>query len=79
MLYELWQRDGGAELSFIPTSHPQKAFLTEGFNKIWEVEADTWTEAWAKRNEHMGWEPYQPMNEGLEGEVVEPPDFQSGD
>lgn len=59
MLYELWQRDGGTELTFIPHNHAQKPFLTEGATKIWEVEADSWTEACTARNKHLGWEPYQ--------------------
>jgi len=62
MTWELWEKDGGQEKTFIPQNHPQHEWLTKGSTKVWEVEASSDDEAYTLRNEHLGWAPYKPMS-----------------
>jgi len=61
--YEEWHAPDDA-FEFLPADHPQKAFLTTGDEPTWTVDADSWEEAMTKYHDHMGWEPYVPMDNG---------------
>jgi hypothetical protein len=66
MFFELWetaQDDGTPEHLFIPDDSPKRALLTVGQRLIWTVEAPSWGQAMALYHDHMGWEPYVPMEE----------------
>lgn len=80
MLYELWQHGGQTcfiphdhpQKEMLTTdvpvadqhTKPWEELAKVSFTKTWEVEADSWEEACTKLHEHMGWEPYQPMEDG---------------
>lgn len=63
--FELWQHE--ADYSFFPESNvTAREQLPAGAIKIWSVEAASWNEACGKKNEYLGWGPYQPMDDDLE-------------
>ncbi len=60
--YELWQ--DGEQLSFFPASHEgMRRLLGPSAVKLWECEAASWEEAQALKHEHLGWEPYLPLQQ----------------
>jgi hypothetical protein len=66
MLYEHWTKvedDGKTSDVFIPADSPQREWLTSGQLLRWTVEADSWEQAMALCHEHMGWDPYVPMED----------------
>lgn len=42
-------------------NHPQKDFLTEDGKLCCVIEGESWDAVMIKYHEHMGWEPYIPM------------------
>jgi hypothetical protein len=62
--YELWESADGTELAFMQDVDRDEALLTslQELHQTWVVEADDWTAAMTRYHEHMGWEPYVPMD-----------------
>lgn len=42
-------------------NHPNKTFLTEDGNFCCTIEGKDWNDIMKKYHEHMGWEPYKPL------------------
>lgn len=64
--YELWEDEDGSLEFFASDNDAVRQGLSEVAKCIWEVEADSYNEAMAKRNEYLGWEPYVPIVESDE-------------
>ena len=63
--YELWQHE--SDYSFFPASNATaREQLPAGASMIWSVETASWNEACAKRNEYLGWGPYEPLDDDSE-------------
>jgi hypothetical protein len=58
--YELW-REGNSYSFFPEDSESARRLLEPGAELVWEVEANSWEEAQARKHEFLGWEPYKPM------------------
>lgn len=59
--YELWKDYDGCGYTFIPFDHRQRSSLTKGSRLVWTCSARSWDEACKLKNEHLGFEPYKPM------------------
>jgi len=58
--YELWEDEHG--LSFFPEgSESFLRLLSPSAKLVWSCVADTWLEAQAKKHDHLGWAPYEPI------------------
>jgi hypothetical protein len=62
MTVEHWTDDGSTQV------FPKGEFRPELFEgtptKCCEIEGDSWEDCMSKYHEHMGWEPYIPMDAG---------------
>lgn len=67
MKYELWGTPDRTSLTFTGSDaideHKRQGAIEPEAEFIWAVDADTWNEAATLYHEHMGWEPYKPMEE----------------
>ena len=67
MRYELWGTPDRTSLTFTRADfvaiHKQQGAIELDAEFIWCVEADSDNEAMTFYHEHMGWEPYKPMEE----------------
>ncbi len=63
--YELWQH--GPDYSFFPQNNADaRGQLPADAVMIWSTEAASWNEACAKKNEFLGWGPYEPLDDDSE-------------
>ncbi len=63
MKYELWEDEDGVVM--FPSNHPQKStFVKEGDIMHKTFEASDWDDARKQMHAYMGWEEYEPMEEG---------------
>jgi hypothetical protein len=63
--YELWQHE--SDYTFFPERNADaRGRLPPGAVKIWSVEAASWNEACSKKNEFLGWGPYEPLDDDSE-------------
>jgi hypothetical protein len=61
-LYELWHSPTTSAYSFFERGHHSQGVVLEpDAVLLWTVEASSPEEATAKRNKHLGWEPYTSM------------------
>lgn len=65
MRYELWGTPDQTSLTFTGadaiSEYKRQGVIEPEAEFIWAVEADSDNEAMALYHEHMGWEPYKPM------------------
>ncbi len=65
VIWELWEHEemdnGCVCLSYFASGAPAHDLLPSHARKIWSVNATDLIDAMTKRNQHLGWGPYQPM------------------
>lgn len=59
--YEHWVSGSGSLM--IPADHPQREWLTKGSQLCCTFHAQGWNEASQLLHDHMGWEPYEPIED----------------
>jgi len=59
--YELWQDEG--TLSFFANGDDSmRRLLSPAARLVWTCDACTWADAQALKHQHLGWEPYKPLD-----------------
>ncbi len=61
MKAEHWELDDGCVI--FESDNPSKDFLIKGGKFCCFIEGQDWTDIMTKYHEHMGWEPYEPMED----------------
>jgi hypothetical protein len=63
--YELWRNADGTELDFFAeTNDAARRLLGPDFVLVWECRASSYIEAQQLKHAHLGWKPYEPMQDG---------------
>lgn len=65
MKYELWQSTSRRVNTYTllrAGDLQNQALLESGAKVIWKFDADNWEKACRKQHEHLGWEPYKPID-----------------
>ncbi len=56
--YQLWHSESSTTYSFFPEDNMSASNMLESDAKcVWEIQAETWEEALAKRDEFLEWSP----------------------
>ena len=67
VIWELWEHEEPGDdcvcLSYFPSGAPAQNSLPSHARKVWSVDASSLIDAMTKRNQHLGWAPYQPMRD----------------
>lgn len=67
MTYELWHSQTAGCHTFFPSGSAAAEQLEPDAVLIWSTEAESWEDAQRQKHEFLGWEPYVPMDDGLDG------------
>ncbi len=58
--YELWEDESSLSF-FAGGDESMRRLLTSAARLVWSCDAHSWEEAQTLKHQHLGWEPYQPM------------------